>query len=113
MTDIPHFDLPFRFNTSGGGSDGPSAAVVEQDSIDEIAVCVLAILLCPTGFRVELPEFGLNDPTFSIPRLDIEMMRQQIEVWEPRAQVLLESSQDAYDELVQRAQLYVQVRSEE
>jgi phage baseplate assembly protein W len=106
MAELPHFDLPFRFAS-------PQAAVVEQDSIEEIAECVLAILLCPLGYRVELPEFGIEDPTFSTPRVDQGAIRKTIEAWEPRAQLLLTQETDALDQLIQRVQVLVSVRTEE
>ena len=74
------FALPFRFAT-------PQAAVVEQDSIDEIAYCAYAVLICPQGFRVELPEFGLPDLTFTQQPVNRELIRETIEEWEPRAAV--------------------------
>lgn len=92
MTDIPHFALPFRFAT-------PEAAVVEQDSIDEIAYCAYAILACPLGFRVDLPEFGLPDLTFTQQPVDVQIVAQAIEEWEPRALV-----EFTPEELVQMAQ---------
>lgn len=106
MTDVPHFDLPFRFTS-------PQAAVVEQDSVEEIAECVLATLLCPLGYRVELPEFGVDDPTFSMPGVDLDAVREAVELWEPRAELLLSQRPDALDELISRVQMHVQVRSEE
>lgn len=107
MTDVPHFALPFRFST-------PRAAVVEQDSVDEIAGCVLAVLLCPFGFRVELPTFGVPDPTFSMPGVDVDELRAVVELWEPRASVLFEEEErEALDELQARIATYVRVRTEE
>ena len=105
--EIPHFALPFQF------APGSSAAVVEQDSIDEIAECVLAILLCPRGYRVELPEFGINDPTFSVPGPDVEAIRTALDLWEPRAATAFEDDPDKLDELVARVQVLVRVRTEE
>jgi phage baseplate assembly protein W len=105
MTSIPHFALPFRFAT-------PQAAVSEQDSLDEIADCVFAVLACPVGFRVELPPFGLPDQTFSMPGPDLVDVRAAIETWEPRAAALLDERQDALDELVAHVEVLVQVRSE-
>jgi phage baseplate assembly protein W len=87
--------------------------VVEQDSIEEIAVCVLAILLCPLGFRDELPEFGLEDLAFSTPEVDLEQIRQAVETWEPRGELLLSQRRDLLDELLTRVQLAVEVRTEE
>jgi phage baseplate assembly protein W len=104
MTDLPHFSLPFRFAPS-------QAAVNEQDSIDEIADCVLAILMCPLGFRVELPTFGLADPTFTGP-VDTTAIQRTIDQWEPRAHFALSARPDRLDELITRAQVTVQVRTE-
>jgi phage baseplate assembly protein W len=103
MTDVPHFSLPFRFAT-------PLAAVSEQDSLDEIADCVYAILICPQGFRVELPLFGQPDPTFT--QVDLDELREVIESWEERADLLLTSQPDALDELITHVRTSVQVRTE-
>jgi hypothetical protein len=105
VTDVPHFSLPFRFAT-------PQAAVTEQDSLDEIADCCVAILVCQRGFRVELPAFGLPDPTFSMPRPDTDEIRGAIETWEPRAALLLDERPDLLDELVAHVEVFVQIRSE-
>jgi hypothetical protein len=103
MTLVPHFSLPFRFT--------PQAAVSEQDSIDEVADCCLAVLVCPLGFRVELPIFGIPDPTFSSPTVDIDELRDAVDRWEPRASTLLER-RAGLDELVANVEAYVQVRTE-
>lgn len=105
MTDVPHFSLPFRFAT-------PAALVNEQDSLDEIADCVYAILVCPIGFRVESPLFGTVDQTFAMPAPDLDMIRNAVETWEPRAVALLAERPDLLDELVARIEVLVQVRSE-
>lgn len=106
MTDLPHFALPFRFGL-------PHVAVTEQDSIDEIGDCVLAVLSCPLGYRVELPDFGVADPTFSTPSVDLDSLRESVELWEPRAVVALEQAMDFYDVLITRVQAEVRVRTEE
>lgn len=106
MADVPHFALPFRLA-------GPQAIVDEQDSVDEIASCVMAILLCPLGYRVELPTFGLPDPTFSTPELDQKRIRTAIELWEPRAALLFDQSADTIDQLIQRAEVLVRVRTQD
>ena len=84
MTDIPHFALPFQFQPGAQNTGGSQAVVTEQDSVDEIAYCAYAALICPQGFRVELPEFGLPDPTFSWP-VDVDLIRETVTEWEPRA----------------------------
>jgi phage baseplate assembly protein W len=105
MTDVPHFALPFRFSS-------PAAAVTEQDSLDEIANAVYAILVCPVGFRVESPLFGVPDQTFAMPAPDLDEIRNAIETWEPRAAALLSERPDVIDALIARVEVLVQVRSE-
>jgi hypothetical protein len=106
VTDLPHFSLPFRFVN-------PQAATTEQDSLDEIADCVFAVLICPVGFRVELPLFGLPDPTFSMPQPDLDQIAQAIETWEERASLVLDEQPAAFDELISHVQTLVQARSED
>lgn len=104
---VPHFELPFRFVGSPA-----KAAVDEQDSIEEIAGCVYAVMVCPLGFRAELPEFGIADPTFRQQPLDLEELAVPIELWEPRAQTILADVENA-DELVAEIGVQVSVRTEE
>jgi len=106
VADAPHFSLPFRFT-------GPPAAVTEQDSIDEITDCTLCVLLYPMGYRVELPSFGIPDPTFQTQPIDTDELRTVIEEWEPRAALVFAQAPDALDELINRVQLTVSVRSED
>jgi len=100
---IPHFSFPFRFV--------PPAAVTEQDSLEEVADCCLVILTCPQGFRVELPQFGLPDPTFTYP-LDLNEIREVVERWDDRAVILLNEPSWSAD-LIARVDAFVQVRSED
>lgn len=97
--DIPHFALPFRI-------DRGAAVVNEQDTTDDVLSCVLAILLCPTGYRAELPEFGIEDQTFGEGGPDQESIALSIARWEPRADTLMSTQRDAVDELA----YYVSIR---
>lgn len=106
MTDVPHFSYPFRFAT-------PLAAVSEQDSLDEIADCVLVTLLCPRGYRAELPEFGLPDLTFSSPDVDVDVLRRTVEFWEPRALTIFDAQPDPMDALLSHIQTLVSIRTQE
>lgn len=119
MTEIPHFSLPFRFA-------GPQAAVVEQDSLEEIADCLVAVLTCPQGFRVELPDFGLPDPTFSTPQVSRELLREVVEEWEPRASLTFDRdyapqildmvygpTPGLSPELIDTVRMHVSIRTEE
>jgi hypothetical protein len=105
VADVPHFSLPFRFVN-------PQAATTEQDSLDEVADCVFAILTCPVGFRVESPSFGLPDPTFSMPAPDLDEIRSVIEQWDDRAAVVLAEQPDLFDALIAHVIATVSVRSE-
>ena len=76
---IPHFSLPFRFAP-------PAAAVTEQDSLDEIADCVLAILLCPHGLPGRAARVRPARPDVRRrSRSTWTRSRATIETWEPRA----------------------------
>lgn len=75
----PHFSFPFQFSTAG-------AVTVEQDSDDEIANCVVLALMTPVGSRFYVPEFGIDDPTFTTNR---QSMLGQLQLSEPRAQLVL------------------------
>lgn len=99
---IPHFALPFRF-------EGGSAAVVEQDTEDEVAQCVEVLVSTPVGSRIEdLPEYGIVDPAF-VPVIDTGTILDALETWEPRAVATLAVDTDALDELVQRVEALIAV----
>jgi phage baseplate assembly protein W len=104
MTDIPHFDLPFRFSNG-------AAVVVEQDTTDDVVACVYAILVCPLGYRAELPEFGTDDPTFTEGAPDAAAIADTIARWEPRADTLISSSRDTVDELISYVSIHLATRS--
>jgi hypothetical protein len=105
VADVPHFALPFRFQN-------PAAAVTEQDSLDEIADCVLAVLVTEQGFRVELPAFGIPDPTFAMGAVDLDELRTAVLTWEPRAATVWSQQPDVIDELLQHVGVEVSVRTE-
>ncbi len=93
MSDIPHFDFPLRF------ADG-KAVEVEQDSIDDIAACVRAILSVERGSFIYLPEFGVPDLVFQTEGVDPVFLRATIEQQEPRVNVAIEEGWD-YDDFIQ------------
>lgn len=106
MADLPHFALPFRFSRGG-------AVVVEQDTTDDVLVCVLSILMCPLGYRAELPEFGIQDFTFTEGLIDTDVIARALAEWEPRADTLMTSSVDPIDELVQYVSIALSTRSQD
>lgn len=77
--DIPHFDLPFRFGLGG------SAVCVEQDSVDNVENCVEALFRTEVGQRLEMPEYGIPDQTFTEGGPDPTALATAIDKWEPRA----------------------------
>lgn len=99
----PHFDVPMRiFNGR--------YAVVEQDSVDDVANCVEVLLATHFGQRPEAPDFGVPDLTFKNQPLNIETIRDMIADGEPRAAVILRERPDAYDYLIERITIEVGVR---
>jgi phage baseplate assembly protein W len=96
--NVAHFGLPFRYE------DG-RAAVNEQGSPEDIAACVEAVLRTEPGERIERPDFGLPDPTFSSLPLDLGDLIAAVSRWEPRARVLAEQYPDLLDEAVARVRL--------
>jgi len=77
MANIPHLSVPFQV-ISG------QFVTVEQDTDDEAAQCVRNILAFERGFRVEDPDFGINDPTFTTMPIDTEDISRTLAVYEDR-----------------------------
>jgi phage baseplate assembly protein W len=61
--------------------------LVEQDTEAEIAQCVRNICAFPRGFRMEDPDFGIDDPTFTVMPIDTDEIAQQVEQYEQRADI--------------------------
>lgn len=97
--ETPHFSYPFRFETVPNTGD-LAAVVVEQQSAEEVLDCVTRIAHTPRGFREELPDFGISDPTFSQVPVDAERMTDEIREWEPRTDLRGTASIDSIDELI-------------
>lgn len=94
---IPKISLPFRFHHHGVDT-GMVAHVVEQDSIEDIMSCVEAVARTIRGERVDEPEFGITDPTFSSPHAQFDRIIAEISQWEPRARLdYLEEMEGAHN----------------
>jgi hypothetical protein len=76
--DVPHIQWPVRL-------EGARLATVEQDSLEDVAQCVALVLSTTPGTRLELPEFGRPDPTFSEGGADPTALEDAVNEWEPRA----------------------------
>jgi phage baseplate assembly protein W len=85
---IPKLRIPLRVENG-------RMALVEQDSPDNIAACVYAILAYERGSRIEDPEFGVENPSFSQFPFDDREWLEQIARYEPRASV--ETQQEIED----------------
>jgi len=108
--ETPHFSHPFRFETTPG--HGKVVAVSEQHSEPEIEDCVLRIVSYERGLRDELPEFGISDPTFQQQPIDIEALASEINEWEPRAELDVDTSVSTADELVANLRIGVEIERE-
>ena len=102
--EIPHFAYPFAFQNVNGQVQ---AAVVEQDSIEEILACVNAIVACPIGTRDELPGFGVPDVLFAQAPLNPSTVVQAIVRWEPRARIAASEFADAGSDAQRHLQLEI------
>lgn len=91
---VPHFRAPFAVT-------GKSAGVVEQGSSTEVNQCIVAVLKTQRGSRLEAPEFGIPDETFTTqaPAPSADVYLAAIEEAEPRARVVGEAS---IDELIEQ-----------
>lgn len=108
--DTPHFAHPFRFEDVAG--HGVSAVVEEQHSEEEVRDCVLRIVSFRRGFRDELPEFGITDPTFSQQPIDIGRLVAEVGEWETRAELDVDSEVSSLDELIANVRIGVEVERE-
>jgi len=83
LPELPHFRAPFSL--SGG-----SFAAVEQDSPEEIAQCVEAVCKTFVGSRIDAPDYGIRDETFTTqtPSPSVAAVVAAVEEAEPRAHVL-------------------------
>lgn len=91
----PHFDLPFRLHAKG-------AVCCEQDTFEDVANCVEAIVRTPIGFRQDNLTFGfphlelLTQPVLSQVYTDI------VSSQEPRAEIAMREHPDKYDIFIDR-----------
>lgn len=88
MTVVPKLRVPLEMGATG-------FRTVEQDSLDDVAQCVYAVMATERGSRIEDPDFGITDPTFEQGGMDVGEALLQIGTWEPRANVTIE--QDIVD----------------
>jgi phage baseplate assembly protein W len=103
VTDVPHFDLPFRMH-------GSSFMAVEQDSLRDIQNCAEAVLRTHPGERETVPDFGIGDLTFLQLPIDPHTVAAQIQRFEPRASVLAEEDPSSIEQMMERIKLSISTR---
>jgi phage baseplate assembly protein W len=77
VAHIPHLMVPFQVING-------QFVTVEQDTDDEVAQCVQNICAFERGYRVEDPDFGIRDPTFTIMPIDTEDISRALSTYEDR-----------------------------
>lgn len=102
--EIPHFAFPFRFGAGGG------AVVVEQDTVEEVEQGVKVLMLTELGERLEVPDFGINDPVFQTD-IDLAEISAAAVEWDERVEVALTEEPDRVNGMI--IHLLVQVTEEE
>ena len=100
--DVPHFNYPFIL-----GSDG--ANVVEQDTIDDIANCVVAILSTHVGWRDEVPAFGVPDYAMRKQPIGADDIQARVSEQETRALVIVSERVDRADKLIDRINVGIDI----
>ena len=88
MAEIPHLRFPLELDGVG------KLRVIEQDSLDDIEQCVLAILRCPLGLSDALPDMGLTYQPFYEGGADVSEIQEQLATYEPRTDALVEEDPD-------------------
>ena len=93
----PHLAFPFKV-------EGASAAVVAQDSLNEIEQNLKVLVLTERGERLEVPEFGIYDPTFQVD-YEPKLISESAQRWDNRARVL---SVSQISDMVQSVRIHVE-----
>ena len=107
---LPHLDFPFRFVTSREGK--PQAAYVQQDSSEDVRICIECVLRTPLGYRPEEPGYGYSDPTFNRVPLSTDSVYAAVSQWEPRAVIEAEEYGDAIDAAVRNIRVEIETRGQ-
>lgn len=80
MTKIPHFRYPFEMRPLNR-----AAALIEQDSDQEIAQAAYGVLATRIGESIDEPELGISGQAFRKNGADLAEIRSALAKWEPRA----------------------------
>lgn len=100
MIENPHFAMPFKL------AGGRHAAVLEQDSTDEVFNSATAVAGTVRGTRLDVPGFGIPDlPLTNVPLAQIQ---EALDKYEPRASYRLSEQPDLIERMVRRIQVEIQ-----
>ena len=81
MRSIPHAALPMRLDRRG------EPAIVEQDTVVEVAQSVEVLIRTRPGDRSLSPQYGIDDPTFNPAAESLVGLTDVAQRFEPRATV--------------------------
>jgi hypothetical protein len=101
VADTPHFAFPMRRAPNG------SIATVEQETVDEIEACVLAIVYTRAGDLDDQPDFGLSDYTFTQQPISRDQVIEEVLRTEERATLLVEEYPDRFDALTDHLDILI------
>lgn len=102
MAGVPRLRYPLQVDPATG-----HLAVVDQDSLDNIACRVEVALRTRVGDRGLAPEFGSPDLTFAELPLNLDALVSLLEAQAPGAEILAEQDPDRFTELVAAVRLQV------
>lgn len=84
------------------------AAVVEQDTPDELLTCAQHIVRCPTGFRQARPDFGWSFPEFRNVPLDTGSLIDALERFGPSGRFSAGEVADVVDASIRHIAIQMQ-----
>jgi len=90
---------------------GISPAIVEQDTLEDVANCCEMGLRYRQNERYLVPTFGLTDPVFEEQPVDTRTMIAEVLHHEPRGQMLMDQEPDRIDSLIVRINTEISLRS--
>lgn len=89
---VPHFAFPFRVR-------GSHAQTVEQDTLEDLSMCVEVLVATERGSRLELPAYGIDQLPLRT-RINHNALLGAISEWEPRVTASIIESYDGDDPLI-------------
>ena len=107
MADVPHLSLPLRVI-------GQTFAVVDQDTVDELANNIKAVTSFAQGQRADDMRFGILPMPFDNRPLNLDDLNTTIAIYEPRADATVsEAPYDPNDPTAARVSIAVTMAGDE